>query len=148
MLEDAHGVCGYVLGALDSEQFYAAYRARWLPPLCEKFPAPTGDPRLWTMSQRLHYEFHHPQVYCPETFRPYPAHLHVDLLARAQGRGLGARMLGVLLDELRSRRSPGVHLAMSGLNHRAFRFYQKLGFQELDRVGTGADETLFLCRTL
>ena len=29
--EDANGICGYVLGALDSKRFYAAYLNQWLP---------------------------------------------------------------------------------------------------------------------
>jgi hypothetical protein len=47
-LEDDQGVCGYVLAARDSREFYARYEADWRPELCEQFRAPTGDARAWT----------------------------------------------------------------------------------------------------
>ena len=39
---------------------------------------------------------------------------------------------------LRERGSPGVHLGLSTQNPRAYRFYQRLGFEELSRVGPAA----------
>ena len=40
VLEDSEGVCGYVLGALDSEKFYDRFRKEWLPVLIGKYPKP------------------------------------------------------------------------------------------------------------
>ena len=34
VLEDAQGICGYALGALDSRAFYARYEAEWRADLC------------------------------------------------------------------------------------------------------------------
>ena len=59
-------------------------------------------------------------------FRTYPAHLHIDLVARAQGTGNGAQMMAVLLADLKSRGIRGVHLGMSSSNDRAFKFYLKV----------------------
>ncbi len=69
---------------------------------------------------------------CAE-FRAYPAHLHIDLLPRAQGRGLGRRMIATLLGALHARGVGGVHLEMSAFNERALGFYQHLGFHVLGR---------------
>ncbi len=38
VLEDTEGVCGYVLGALDSEKFYERVRKEWLPVVSRKYP--------------------------------------------------------------------------------------------------------------
>src|SRR5690606_16031906 len=47
VLEDASGVCGYVLGALDTKSFDEAFATRWLPPLRAVTPDPQGDPATW-----------------------------------------------------------------------------------------------------
>ncbi len=144
--EDAEGICGYALGARESRTFYQRYEREWRPSLCKQFPAPTGDPASWTRVQQVYQWYHHPDYFCPEPYAQYPSHLHIDLLTRAQGRGLGRRMLEQVMDTLRQQRSPGAHLGVSLLNTPAQGFYQRLGFQELTRVGEGADGCLYLGR--
>jgi GNAT superfamily N-acetyltransferase len=148
VLEDPLGVCGYVLGAFDSDTFHQGYVTQWLPKLRARHPEPTNDPSTWTLTQRLYHAYYQPDIYYPDSFRAYPSHLHIDLLARAQGRGLGKAMVQVLLDRLVAKGSPGVHLAMSAANERAYRFYVKLGFQELARVGTDQPQTVYLGKRL
>jgi ribosomal protein S18 acetylase RimI-like enzyme len=146
ILEDEQGLCGYALGALDSHAFYARYEAEWRPDLCARFPAPEGDPSGWTRVQQAYHSYHHPDYFCPEAYDCYPSHLHIDLLPRAQGRGHGRRMIERILDTLRARGSPGVHLGVSTLNTRAFGFYQHLGVRALMRVGSGPDECIYIGR--
>lgn len=148
VLEDAAGVCGYALGALDSRAFFARYEREWRPALCAQFPAPTGDPRQWTRVQQVHHVYHHPDYFLPEPYEQYPSHLHIDLLQRAQGQGHGRRMMEQVMDRLRQRGSPGAHLGVSVLNHRAQGFYARLGFRELARVGDATDGCLYLGRSL
>jgi len=69
----------------------------------------------------------------------YPSHLHIDVLERAQGKGLGTALLSRLLNELRSKGSKGVHLEMSSTNYKALKFYKKFGFFELLRYGDNRD---------
>lgn len=140
ILEDEQGICGYALGALDSRAFYARYEAEWRQDLCARFPAPQGDPSHWSRVQHVHYCYHHPDYFCPEPYDAYPSHLHIDLLPRAQGRGYGRRILEQIMDTLRRRGSPGAHLGVSTLNTRALGFYQRLGFRELIRVGSGSGD--------
>jgi ribosomal protein S18 acetylase RimI-like enzyme len=135
VLEDPQGVCGYALGALDSKTFYSAYLNQWLPDIRQRHPAPGGDPARWTRTQKVYSEYYHPEIFMPEPNNQYPSHLHIDLLPHARGRGLGREMMSVLLGELEARGSPGAHLGMGATNARAERFYRKLGFQELARVG-------------
>ncbi len=134
VLEDARSVCGYVLGALDSRKFYTAYVNDWLPDLRRRHPEPAGDPARWNATQRVYHEYHHPDIFVPGPVTEYPSHLHIDLLPRAQGRGLGVEMMNVVLAALVQRGSAGVHLGMSLTNARAEKFYKQLGFQELART--------------
>lgn len=145
LLEDATGVCGYVLGALDSRRFFARYETVWLAEIRRRHPEPSGDPSLWSRTERLYYEYYHPDLFCPEPYEEYPSHLHIDLLPRAQGRGLGAEMIQVLLDKLTAAGAPGVHLGMHASNARAEKFYKKMGFHELVRDGK---DSLYLGKRL
>ena len=135
VLEDSQGICGYVLGALDSKNFYDAYLTRWLPEIHRTHPEPTGDSSTWTQTQRVCHEYYHPDIWLPDPYADYPAHLHIDLMSRAQGHGLGGEMMKVLMSALIAKGSPGVHLGMGATNARAEHFYKKLGFHELARVG-------------
>jgi len=148
ILEDEQGVCGYALGAYDSRAFYARYEKEWRPELCRRFPAPQGDPSHWTRVQTAYHWYHHPDYFMPEPYAAYPSHLHIDLLARAQGRGYGRRMLEQLMNELQLKGSPGVHLGVSVPNTRAIGFYQRLSFRELIRVGEGADGCIYMGKSL
>ena len=143
-LEDPQGVCGYALGALDSKKFYDAYLNKWLPEIRQRHPEPTGDPAQWTRTQRIYFDYYHPEIFIPEPYNRFPSHLHIDLLPHARGRGLGREMMNVLLAELTAQGSPGVHLGMGAANARAERFYRKLGFHELARVG----DVLYLGKSL
>ena len=49
---------------------------------------------------------------------------------------------------MRGRGSPGVHLGVSVRNESAQRFYRRLGFRELIRVGTDSDGVVYMGKTL
>ncbi len=144
MLEDEAGIAGYALGAFDSRTFYARYEREWRPELCARFAEPHGDRRQWSRAEQEYYTYHHPDYFCPEPYERFPSHLHIDLVARAQGLGHGRAMIEQLLDRLRVRQSPGVHLGLSAVNTRAFGFYRHLGFQELTRTGAGNDQVIYM----
>ena len=59
------------------------------------------------------------------------AHLHIDLLPEFQRQGFGRRLTQRLVDELRARGVPGLHLSLAVTNTAARAFYAHLGFREL-----------------
>jgi ribosomal protein S18 acetylase RimI-like enzyme len=148
MLEDEQGVCGYALGALDSRSFYDRYEHEWRPALCAQFPPPTGSASNWTRVQAVHHIYHHPDYFCPEPYDQFPSHLHIDLLSRKHRQGFGGQMMNELMNRLRDKGSPGVHLGMSASNDRAYRFYASLGFVELIRQGEGDDQSIYMGKRL
>jgi ribosomal protein S18 acetylase RimI-like enzyme len=147
VLEDDLGVCGYCLGALDTEAFFERFLREWLPPLQARYPDPAGPESGWTRDQRTCHELHHPDAPMPAVVSTYPSHLHIDLLPRAQGKGNGRRLMETLLETLRRRGSLGVHLALAATNLGAFRFYRKLGFVRLDEI-IPATEAIWMGRKL
>lgn len=142
VLEDDEGVCGYTLGALDSEAFYRRMNDEWLSKLREEYDDPQGDRSGWTPDEQLTHIIHHPRE--PVLFPEYPAHLHIDIIARAQGQKLGGEMMDTLIQALRDQGSPGVHLGMAVSNDRAYGFYINYGFHELNRD----DDTIHMAMAL
>lgn len=138
VLEDAEGVCGYTLGALDSEAFYTRMRDEWLPPLQKEYDDPSGSESSWNRDEQLMHAIHHPSE--PELYPDYPAHLHIDIIARAQGKKMGRKLMDTLIQALREQGSPAVHLGMSVHNDRAYGFYVNYGFTELTRD----DDTIYM----
>jgi len=131
ILEDDQGPCGYIMGVLDSQTYHQWMHSEWLPKIRVAYKKPTGNPDTWDETEKITDLLFHPvsQRLLPD----FPAHLHIDLLSRAQGKGQGKLMMDRFIDYLRYNKIPGVHLELSSKNDRAFNFYRKYGMQELDR---------------
>merc|ERR1712048_646840 len=143
VLEDQHGVAGYVLAAVDTDRFNKVFCDTWLPEARERYPKPDAA-GLTSEEAALIKELHHPNIVPPGGLvAVYPAHLHIDLVSRAQGHGLGPKMMALVQHTLQQRDVPGVHLGMFASNKRARRVYDKLGWKELCRSGDG-DEIVYL----
>ena len=136
--EDAAGVCGYVLGALDSQAFEKRLESDWWPGLRARYPEPSSGllPEQWAPDQRLAHLIHHPLRTPEELAARYPSHLHIDLLPRLQGQGYGRRLIQTLTAAMRSQGSRGVHLNVTIGNERAASFYRHIGFTQLPATGT------------
>jgi ribosomal protein S18 acetylase RimI-like enzyme len=142
-LMDADGVVGYVLGAEDTRAFEQWEEAHWWPALREQYPqssagaaarggAAAGGPRGESPDDLLIREIHRPTIRSADVVRAYPAHMHIDLLERVRGQGMGRAMVERLLAALGEGGSTGVHLGVSPENRNAIEFYRHLGFVELD----------------
>jgi ribosomal protein S18 acetylase RimI-like enzyme len=136
--EDAAGVAGYVLGALDSQTFEKRLDSDWWPDLRTRYPEPPSGllPQQWTPDQRLAHLIHHPLRTPDELAARYPSHLHIDLLPRLQGQGYGRQLIQTLTAAMRDQGSRGVHLNVTIGNEHAASFYRHIGFTELPAAGT------------
>ncbi len=121
---------GYVLGAIDTRRFEAECESGWWPPLRARYPDPVADPSIG--DEEVVALIHEPELAAEEVVAEYPAHLHLDLLPVLQGKGVGRIMMELLLEELRERGVPAVHLGADARNHHAIGFYEHLGFTHLD----------------
>jgi len=126
---------GYIVGTADSVSFAQRYRRRWLPVFAERYPL--TDPAL-TPTQRLIQVGHHPEHAIGPDHELFPAHLHIDLLPEAQGKGWGRTLMRTLLASLRAAGAPGVQLGVGADNLGARAFYRRLGFTPLP--STPADD--------
>lgn len=147
VVENDNGVCGYVLGALDTPDFNCRLEHDWFAPLRRHLHDPGPDQSRWRGSDWARYLIHHPQYTFPPALHPYPSHGHIDLLPQAQGRGIGRKAMAMLMRQLCDAGSPGLFLEVSPLNRRARHFYAKLGFATLRSADLPRHST-FMARAL
>lgn len=130
--EDADGVAGYVVGALDTDAWESRLEHEWWPQLREIYPDPGDRPEpSWDADQRRRYMIHRPVRTPRELTDPYPGHLHMNLLPRLQGRGVGAQLLAAWLARAAAAGLTAVHIGVNRHNPRGGAFWAREGFTDL-----------------
>lgn len=148
--EDVGGVAGFIVGAFDTGSFESRLESDWWPGLRASYADPSGDsPSSWSADQRRSFMIHHPRLTPAEVIGAYPAHLHINLLPRAQGQGIGTSLLDLWLSTAGGSDVTGVHVGTNAGNHRAIRFWEKCGFERIRTVGPSENgEPVWLGRHL
>ena len=143
--EDADGIAGYIVGALDTRAFEARLERDWWPALRARYPDPSDrPPATWSADDMRAWLIHHPYP-CPErVLAGHPSHLHINLLPRLQGLGVGKALMDRLLTTLRAMGSPGVHLGTGVANVRARRFYEIYGFTTVEAPAGARSRTVWM----
>jgi ribosomal protein S18 acetylase RimI-like enzyme len=132
--EDSDGVGGYIVGARDTRDFETRLETEWWPGLRKLYRDPPSEPRAgWSVDQLMSYRIHHPSRTARAIVEPYPAHLHINLLPRLRGCGIGRRLMDRWLGAVRDTGACGAHLAVGAANRRAIRFYRACGFREMEQ---------------
>jgi GNAT superfamily N-acetyltransferase len=130
--DDDGRAVGYIVGTPDTPRFVRRFRERWLPEVAHLHIPPSGqvdfdaDPE-GSMATLLH----DPERMLEPGLAPYPAHLHIDLLPQAQGRGAGRALMTAFLAAVNAGGADVVHLSMNTSNTGARAFYDRMGFTEL-----------------
>lgn len=139
--QDADGVGGYVVAALDSHQFEEFLERDWWPAKRAVYPELAADAAaaLAPIARYALHDIHHPRRTADRLVSRYPSHLHIDLVPRLQGNGVGRQLIATLLVRLREQGSRGVHLMVGRDNKRAVGFYRHLGFAEYPGVALGPE---------
>lgn len=125
---DSRGVCGYVFGCPDTRAFEAWSETHWWPALRAQYPLESAVEADAEWTRALHTPERAPDAVVAH----YPSHLHIDLLPRAQGTGLGRELITWVCDRLAEQSSSGVHLGVGTDNLNAIQFYEHLGFTTLE----------------
>jgi ribosomal protein S18 acetylase RimI-like enzyme len=132
VVADAEGIAGYCLAVADTRAFERWCEAAWWPTLRAQYPPPADATPDGELVGLIHAPAHAPEG----VLRDYPAHLHIDLLERTRGLGLGRALVERQLTALRARGVPGLHLDVATDNANAIAFYEHLGFAVVHRLGT------------
>ncbi|WNI31365.1 GNAT family N-acetyltransferase [Streptomyces sp. ITFR-6] len=147
---DERGVLGYIVATADTHAFDGWLEEHWWPSLRHRYPRPLAeDPGDGTKDWQCVAHIHRPGPPEPEAlYARYPAHLHIDILPRGQGAGLGRRLMDALLTALCERGVRGLHLGVGAGNPGAHAFYLRLGFTEAERQEWGSVMVMDLTRRL
>ncbi len=134
VVEDAHGVGGYIIGTANTYAFEKRMETEWWPALRAQYADPPAPRDAWSADQRMAYAMHHPSRTPRRISEPYPAHLHIDILPRLQGQGVGKALIDAWRGKMAGRGVARLHLGVGPANVRAVRFYQAYGFHEIERL--------------
>jgi ribosomal protein S18 acetylase RimI-like enzyme len=135
VVDDEAGVCGYIVGAPDTQAFEQRLEAQWWAELRRLYAAPVIGQEPLRFDRLLAYLIHNPFRAPEHISSDYPAHLHINLLPRAQANGIGRALMSRWLSRMWESGITGAHLAVGIANPRAIAFYRKIGFAELERTG-------------
>ncbi|HUC59582.1 MAG TPA: GNAT family N-acetyltransferase, partial [Streptosporangiaceae bacterium] len=137
--EDSDGVAGYVVAALDSRAFEERLDHDWWPDLRRRYPEPAAGEMasLPEIARNALLNIHQPWTIPDRLHARYPSHLHIDLLPRLQGTGIGRNLIETLTASLRAAGSRGVHLMVGRDNKHATGFYRHVGFAEYPGAALG-----------
>lgn len=112
---------GYILCATDAREWYRIFSQQYIAPI-------ENDGARGFLEKTCEA--------CLSAAEDYAAHLHTDILPDYQRRGLGKSLMNMLIEQLRSQQVKGLMLSVGNENIGAQRFYEKMGFSEIDRRPT------------
>ena len=147
VVEDAGGVAGFAAGALDTEAWQKQLEQCWWPKLRREYPAPdASEKERWTADARRAAMIHFPEGAPASVLKDYPAHLHLNLLPRSQGAGIGAKLLRAWFDLIARRGVTAIHVGVNRANARATRFWVRAGFHDVTPETVKFGRTLWMGR--
>ena len=143
--EDSRGIVGFAVGTVDTAAWEGRLEREWWPHLRLRYADPLETLRdSWTPDERRASMIHHPMRTPAGVFGKYPAHLHMNLLPRAQGGGLGTKLFDKWRGIVIERGVKGIHVGVNRANKRAIRFWGKIGFAELSLEGDAKGRTVWM----
>jgi len=128
--EDELGVAGYIVGTADSDAFSAKLESQWWPELRQYYSsvAPTA---LTDGDRRRLDAIINPSDDPRDIVDAYPAHIHMNLLPRLRGQGVGTGLLNLWTDQARAAGVTGIHLGANPGNSGGIAFWTRSGFEPL-----------------
>jgi GNAT superfamily N-acetyltransferase len=132
LVEDNEGVAGFAVGTTDTTAWARKLERSWWPPLRKQYPKPPlTDASRWTPDQRRIFAIHHPAPTPAAIALRYPAHVHMNLLPRLQGRGVGTKLFRQWLAVASESGARSLHVGINRANVGALAFWQEMGFGDL-----------------
>lgn len=134
LTDDGDEPLGYIVGTTDTAAFEDWFRREWWPARRREVAVVADGRSAWPVAYADGVGSDRTEVR-QVNLEHYPAHLHIDLLPAAQGRGGGRALIDTLVTALRDRGVPGVHLTAGAENEGALAFYPRVGFTEIAHDG-------------
>lgn len=147
--EDDEGVFGYAVGVSDTRAFERDLEREWWPALRERYPEPPQHKTAQTADDLRIRTIHNPSAVPQVVIDDYPAHIHMNLLPRARGRGVGTKLLDAWIAAAKARGVSAVHAGVSAINEAGMAFWNARDFHPVLTVrSSGSHGTIWCGRTL
>jgi len=149
VIEDAQGVCGYVVAALDSKDSRKKMEEAWLPSMKEKYPQ-TQKKELLSPAEEMVSGFHCEATQLPESlYLQYPSVVRIDALQDRISKDPNAvrRALSSAIATLKVNGSHGLHAQINVGDQNTFTSYTRLGFHEMTSPSK-QDDVTYLVRVI
>jgi GNAT superfamily N-acetyltransferase len=144
VIVDGDGVAGFAVGTTDTIGWERRLEQSWWPALRKRYEMPAdSDATAWTPDQRRAFMIHRPAATPPAVAGTYPAHLHLNLLPRLQGRGVGRKLFDQWLKRASGHGAKALHVGVNRANAGAAGFWRKMGFADLALDGLPEGRTLW-----
>jgi GNAT superfamily N-acetyltransferase len=104
---------------------------------------PEADAPGWTHDQRRIFMIHRPTRTPAAVTVKFPAHLHLNMLPRLHGRGVGTQLFNQWLAAASRYGGKATHVAINRANVGAVRFWGKMGFADLPLAGLAEGRTIW-----
>ena len=124
VLQEENRLTGYLMTTPDSIEFVQWMNLNWLPTIRMLYPV--SSPSKLSRYEIWLRQLIHKDANVEDFVSDYPAHLHIDLLPKAQGKKTGSKLISPFEQKLIKENINGYHLAMSAKNS-AGRFYERVG---------------------
>lgn len=130
VMEDADGVCGYVLAALNHELHNKKVETDWFPAMQEKYPKPSNTHNL-TPAEEMICSLHSHKSYESENLRKsYPSLVRIDMLPGRCHDGIARMALACTVAALKTNGSHGIYAEINVGDRNTVERYSALGFKE------------------
>ncbi|XP_069779582.1 protein O-GlcNAcase isoform X2 [Narcine bancroftii] len=148
VLEDDHGVCGYVSGALEAKAFLKGIEATWFPAMQEKYPKPTALESL-TSTQELMMFFHRKiPSFSDSLLYHFPSLIQLDVHPKMSDPSEARNLVICILSALKANGSQGVFCELRAIDKKGLEFHLGLGFLELPGAEASSPQEVILGRLL
>ena len=102
-LDGREEIVGCIVGTPDSRRFEAAAERNWYPSLRMKYPKSPYPLKATEADQKLIDLVHKPETTPQEVLNVSRAHIHIDLLPKAQRQGWGRKLMDKAVGYLSTR---------------------------------------------
>ncbi|MHA7774051.1 GNAT family N-acetyltransferase [Roseibium sp. M-1] len=143
--EDGMGLVGYAVGAANTAAYERRLEVDWWPVLRRRYARPSGSSGDWTQDERRIASIHRPSSVPADVVARFPAHIHMNLLPRARGRGLGSGLLEAWVDDARDKGVAAVHAGVSAVNSDGLAFWTARGFLPVKTQPDGGTSGTIWC---
>ncbi len=123
-------VLGYCVATSNTRQFEQTLATQWWPNLQQQYLDRKEEKPF---DNKVLGQIRHPSTASEQLVSDWPAHLHINLLPEAQSGGYGSRLIEAVINALKDKNVPGVHLGVNLQNEQVCGFYQKQGFTHIIR---------------